>query len=272
MTSNIWGDFFGNEVAARGEQLYEIYKKYDPDIIGIQEATGSWYLSDMFYELEKDGYLFLGTQFVHPELYTPDPGQPLHETGIYLPLLVKKDKFAVHSYGWEHFENTPDISKSVTWAVLETKQEHKKFCICNTHFWWMERNKDDDFLRAENAGQLSELMKYLDEKYQCPVFAVGDMNSRIDSEAFCVFKENGVQDLLEVAQKASRVCSWHGNPVCGEDKKYHGIRTTEDYTRSIDHMVGYGTGYYVENYYIVEDQNALDATDHSPVYADVRLL
>ena len=40
---------------------------------------------------------------------------------------------------------------------------------------------------------------------------------------------------------------------------------------SIDHMVGYGEGYKVSEYYIVEDQDALDATDHSPVYVDIEL-
>lgn len=271
MTSNIWGDFFGNEVSVREGQLYNVYKKYSPDIIGMQEATGAWYLGKTFLDLEKDGYLFLGTHFIHPELYHFAPGQPLYEDGVNVPLLVKKDTFKVLDYGWELLRNTPDHSKSITWAVLETKEEHKVFGVCNTHFWWMERNEEDFRLRAENAKQLTDLMKYINEKHNCPVFAMGDLNARIDSEVFQVFDENGVKDLIDEAETASWVSSWHGDPERGEDGRYHGKKTQADKSHSLDHMMGYAGGYRVKEYKVVEDQDALDATDHSPVYVDVEL-
>lgn len=47
--------------------------------------------------------------------------------------------------------------------------------------------------------------------------------------------------------------------------------TEKDHTYSIDHIVAYGEGYKVLTYKIVADQYALDATDHSPVYADIVL-
>ena len=34
MTSNIWGDYFGNEVTRREDQLFEVYMKYAADVIG----------------------------------------------------------------------------------------------------------------------------------------------------------------------------------------------------------------------------------------------
>lgn len=272
MTSNIWGDFFGNEVSSREGQLYNVYKKYNPDIIGMQEATGAWYLGEMFRNLEEDGYLFLGAHFIHPDMYHFTPGCPLYEDGVSVPMLVKKDKFKVLDYGWELLRNTPDHSKSITWAVLEVKEEHKIFGICNTHFWWMERNEEDFLLRAENAKQLVALVKHINVKHNCPVFAFGDMNTRVDSEVFKVFKENEVKKLIDEAEVASSVSSWHGNPERGEDGRYHGQKTLEDESRSIDHMVGYAGGYRIKEYKVVEDQDALDATDHSPVYVDVELL
>ena len=45
MTSNIWGDYFGNEVDSREGQLYDVYKKYDADVIGVQEATAKWMIT-----------------------------------------------------------------------------------------------------------------------------------------------------------------------------------------------------------------------------------
>lgn len=272
MTSNIWGDFFGNEVSIREGQLYNVYKKYDPDIIGIQEATGAWYLGDMFKRLEEDGYLFLGTHFIHLDMYTSQPTfPPLYEDGSSVPLLVKKEKFRVLDFGWELLRYTPDHSKSIAWAVLERKEDAKVFGVCNTHFWWMKRNEDDSKLRAKNAKQMVALMQYIHEKHNCPVFAFGDMNTKLGSEVFEVYAQHDVKHLLDEAEKASYVSSHHGDPQRGQDGRYHGSKTTNDYTYSIDHIIGYAGGYHVKEYQVIEDQDALDATDHSPVYVDVEL-
>ncbi len=61
----------------------------------------------------------------------------------------------------------------------------------------------------------------------------------------------------------------HGNPIRGADGRFHGKKTVENCESSIDHIIGMGADFTVKQYRIVEDQDALDATDHSPVYADV---
>lgn len=271
MTSNIWGDYFGNEVSSREGQLYNVYKKYDPDIIGVQEVTGAWYKGEMFHSLEKDGYTIIGAFYIHPDEYADAPGAPLHEGGNYVPMFVKRSKFKILENGYEIFRTTPDRSKAITWAVLEDKENGKVFGVANTHFWWMARGTEDNLLRADNAKQLVAVMKYINGKYFCPVFSFGDMNTRLGSEVFEVYDINKVQHLLEIADKGSQMSSHHGDPVRGEDGRYHGKKTTNDKSYSIDHMVGYGTGYKVSEYTIIEDQDALDATDHSPVYVDVEL-
>ena len=53
MTSNIWGDYFGNEVETRQGGLIETFFRYSPDIIGFQEVTGNWYNGELFKELSK---------------------------------------------------------------------------------------------------------------------------------------------------------------------------------------------------------------------------
>lgn len=40
---------------------------------------------------------------------------------------------------------------------------------------------------------------------------------------------------------------------------------------SIDHIVALGDNFKVLQYRVIEDKNALDASDHSPVYADICL-
>ena len=48
MTSNIWGDYFGNETSSRENQLFDVFEKYDADIIGMQVVPDSWYKSGIF--------------------------------------------------------------------------------------------------------------------------------------------------------------------------------------------------------------------------------
>ena len=103
MSSNIWGDYFGNEIAVREDQLLDVYQRYAPDVLGMQEATKSWRQSALFRELAKD-YEFVDTGAFTDANYTP--------------LVYRRDFFNLIDSGFVQFEDTPDKSKSFTWAVL----------------------------------------------------------------------------------------------------------------------------------------------------------
>lgn len=250
MTSNIWGDYFGNRVEIRIDGVITAIEKYCPDILGLQEMTPGWYDSALIEKLS------LNYEGIKCEL------------GNYTPLLYKKHKYALNDSGWELYENTPDISKSITWAVLTDKETGNTFGLCNTHFWWMSRGEKDDFLRVENAKQLFNRMKIISEKYDITIFAFGDLNCGGDSLAIKYLKSQGVVVSYEIANTCSEVSSHHGNPVLGEDGRYHGERAREGKIKSIDHILVYGKDYEIECHNVVEDQCILDVTDHSPVYID----
>lgn len=255
MTSNIWGDYFGNPVSVREEGLYEVFAKYSPDILGFQEVTRGWYNGKMFSKLAAE-YDFVGTE--------------IFGSTNYVPFAYKREAgFVLRAKGYEMLENTPDISKAITWAYFERKEADKKsFAVCNTHFWW-KTGKEHDLIRERNAKQLSALMKNLAEKYSCPVFAFGDMNCTVESSVFDIYSANGFFKLHSRALEKSDKSSHHGDPKLGGDGKYHGKTTENDFKHSIDHIIGYGENIRVACYEIVEEQNALDSTDHSPVYADI---
>ncbi len=289
MTSNIWGDYFNNPTVGREDQLYGIYQKYNPDVLGLQEVTRGWYKSSLLERLSHD-YYFVGTE--------------LSESKNYVPMAIKKD-FILLAKGFEYLENTPDVSKAITWAVV--KQNGNVLALCNTHFWWMRGNEPEklrenvgvlDFsledhcrLRAMNATQLTQLMKYLNNRYSCPVFAFGDMNATATEGVFDVYKQNDVKKLLDLSEYRDSACTIHGNPVKTADGNYHGRTATKEYVASlrryfqvpdstsdadscvsIDHIVALGDDFKVLQYRVIEDQDALDATDHSPVYADIEFL
>ena len=261
MTSNIWGDYFGNPVNVREDLLFGIFKKYSPDVLGMQEYNKGWYNGNMLEWLSED-YASVGT-----ELYNCDNtvGEDVFEKTNYVPLCYKKE-LGVLAYGYEFLTDTPDKSKAITWAVLN--QNGKVFAVCNTHFWW-KTGPEHDIIRNKNAHQLAELMKYLHKKHNCPVFAFGDMNTTVLSEVFKIYEQNGIKHLNDLAEIKCEVSSHHGDPVVTESGRYKGTKTTNDKNYSIDHIVVLGDNVIVREYKVIEDSDALDATDHSPVYADV---
>lgn len=251
MTSNIWGDYFGNECNTRRNGLEVTYKKYSPDILGVQEATPGWYDDALFADLSDDYVIVEGRK------------------GNYTPLFYKKSAFDLIECGWELLKDTPDLSKSITYAVLKCKTSKKLICALNTHFWW-QTNPGDDEIREENAKQLLSKMNELKNKYDCPVFAFGDLNSVRNSLAIDYFYANGVYSCFDLADEFSNVCSIHGDPKRGNDGLYHGEKTLKDRNSSIDHIVTFKET-AVKAHFVVEDDVVLDATDHSPVYIDFEL-
>ena len=256
MTANIWGDYFGNPVDVRQDGIFEVIEKYSPCIVGFQEITKGWYESRLFMtDLQKD-YRFVGT-----ELGTNDN---------YVPFAFGKNiGFSYLSKGYELLENTPDISKAITWAVFESKVGGVRFAVCNTHFWW-KTGPEHDIIREQNAKQLSSLMKNLHERYSCPVFAFGDMNCARDSRVFEIYSSNGIVHLSDIAKSVYGTASCHGDPVLGDDGRYHGKVDTRPIERSIDHIIALGEVDVLE-YRVIDDKCVLDSTDHSPVMATVEI-
>ena len=217
----------------------------------------------------------------------------------YVPLAIKKGIKLIDD-GFEYLKNTPDSSKAITWAVVE--QNNVVVAICNTHFWWKRTVVDEIAafdpsedrhckLRMENAEQLTSLMKKLQDKYSCTVFAFGDMNATVQEGIFDIYRQNKIKNLFDIADQRDEVCTIHGDPVADSNGIFHGARATKEYIlsflrelalpcekiiegnlASIDHIIALGDGFEITKYRVVEDQKALDATDHSPVCVDIRFV
>lgn len=250
MTMNIWGDYFGNPVDVRIGGILETIKKYSPDVVGMQEVTSGWYNSGLIEALSEE--------------YAPVEAA----VGNYTPLFYKREKFNLAKRGWELLSETPDKSKSITWAVLESVDSGKRFAVCNTHFWWKYRNPDDDRIRVCNAAQLFDIAGGIHEKHGIPVFAFGDLNCREGSPALEYLNERSFTVSYRIADNFTDISSHHGDPKLGEDGKYHGSRTENKIGESIDQILTFRDGAHVTDYTVVCDQSALDATDHSPVFID----
>ena len=249
MSSNIWGDYFNNPVEARGDQLAQVYTRYSPDVLALQEATPSWYASRLFSTLRGE-YEFAAPSDAPENNYTP--------------LLYRREMFDCIDQGFVRFPETPDISKGAAWVLLLHRESGKKLAVFSTHFWWkFIGTPEHDALRVANAEQLSAKA----EELNLPVIAMGDLNSRINNPSIETLRRRGWKFARDEASITTDVSTHHGDPVLGSYGKYHGARSKSDYTQSIDHIF-YRGALTPERFAVVEDQDALDATDHSPIWCD----
>lgn len=263
MTSNIWGDYFGNPVTVREDELYTVYCKYSPDVLGLQETTLAWYESKLMKNLAHD-YTEVNTNDEALKWFEEN-GDPSRQN--YVTLFYKTERFDLLEKGWFHYANTEDPSKCVTWAVLKDKATGGVFGACATHYEW-RHGHEYDLARVGNSKEMLACMNDIKKKYNCPVFAFGDLNCYITSDAYKYLIENGCVNMQKSAVKTSNICTHHGDPVRGDDGKYRGTTTDKGIEYSLDHIVSVGD-VDINEYYVVCDREALDATDHSPVYTDV---
>lgn len=259
VTANIWGDYFGNPVKDREGAFLDAFIQYGADVIGMQECTANWHKSNLFSGLQEKGYT----------LVNDFKGVSMN----YVPIFFRNDRFELLDSGFQYYMKVPnDRSKAYTFAVLKSLEDGQVFAVFNTHFWW-KSGEEHDAIRMINAEQLVKGMKEIQAEYDCPVFAFGDLNCTKYAGPFQYFSENGIVRLLSVAQTFSKKSSHHGNPVEDENGKFHGSLPKNPEAKAIDHIIGLYEGFDCEvlTYQLILDQPVLDASDHSPVYADIVL-
>ena len=259
VTANIWGDYFGNPVSEREDAFLDAFLKYQADVIGMQECTTGWHESKLFSGLQENNYAMLN-KF---------KGVSLN----YVPIFYRSDRFELVDSGFQYYMKVPnDRSKAFTWAVLKSIENGQVFGVINTHFWW-KSGAEHDAIRMINAEQLVQRMLAIHDEYNCPVFAFGDLNCTTYAAPFQYFNENNIVRLRDIAKTFSKKSSHHGDPVRGEDGLYHGKVSKNPEVKAIDHIIGLqgDFDYEVTTYQLILDQPVLDASDHSPVYADIVL-
>lgn len=126
----------GNSIAERAPRVKTFIDKYDPDLVGFQEATPKW----MPY-LEAD-YGEKYEIFNHYRKFNNKEGTPI---------MWKKDRFECLDKGYFWLSDTPDIESGgwctwgcyriCLWAKLMDKQDGTVFAFFNTHFGFGDENQ-----------------------------------------------------------------------------------------------------------------------------------
>lgn len=119
-----------NQWGKRTPKVYELVRKYDPDILGIQEALHNQ-VTDLVGNLEEYAYIGVGR----------DDGKT---SGEYSAILYRKNRFTITKEGTFWLSPTPTVAGSkgwdaaitrvATWAIMKENKTGKTFFMLNTHF------------------------------------------------------------------------------------------------------------------------------------------
>ena len=165
-------------------------------------------------------------------------------------------------------------SKSYTSAVFKHKATGAHFIVVGTHLWY----KSDSEMAGSSAARTAQAQLISNEvedlliEYDCPVFVMGDMNCKLDSDAMRVFTSRDYQDC-GLSAKVYRD-SFKGHHTCSETAGFAWTpQANNDCATAIDHIFEFNCGKQAEvlTHKIITAAFTISLTDHCPRYIDVRL-
>ncbi len=287
--NNIYQAF--NYYEQRMTYLTMVYEEYAPDIICLQEAgAASWNKS-----ADRSIHALMGE--LGYETITANGGK-----NNATPMIYNKNTLNLLESEYVQFTGANNsASKSFTWARFEVKATGKTFICFSTHFMYnsgnifkpgtTEWNTPSDYTaslwkpdspttyeatRVQNAKELEAKVKELYERYDCPIFGGGDINSTWDTDAYKYMTEtagfSNVRDIADVSDAHIGTC--HATSAMDEETEFFFDNLSEkDIKGEIDTLFAYGSQskYHVNTHDILIHDFTAAASDHLPVMADIVL-
>jgi endonuclease/exonuclease/phosphatase family metal-dependent hydrolase len=172
-----------NQWPRRAHKVIDLIRKYDPDILGVQEAIHHQ-LMDLIKNLPQYDFVGVGR----------DDGKT---KGEFSAILYKKERFDVLQQGTFWLSETPDVpgSKSwdaaitrvASWAKLKDKRTNEEFLSINTHFDHIgkEARRHSAALLKQKANELGKGL---------PLIITGDFNfTRSDPPYSTIMNPDGIR-------------------------------------------------------------------------------
>lgn len=251
MSSNLlvhyksWG---GSPAKSRAKMFSEVLKKYQPDVVGIQEMCDEWF--SCIYTSMRDDYEIIDTY---------STGAMVRMTSM----IYNKNTLELVENGQVKFSegDNPRLRRMV-WAVFKRKSDGKQFAVLSTHFDLIREGKEAEELAVMNK-QADELILFVNElykKYNCPVFAVGDFNAMEngsingDFDAPSIYKKLS-ESLVDVKYEAQDRSFGEG-----QDWNYP----------SYDHIFLKGDA-EIKRFTILSQEYIMPMSDHCSIFADLKI-
>ncbi len=228
----------------RKEALVETIKKYDPDIVGMQEVVHNQllYLNDNL-----DEYTFYGVG-----------RQDGKDGGEYCPIYYKESEFELLDEGTFALSRKPEIIGSKSWGaaieriatyvVLRRRQDKAEIVVFNTHY-----DHKGKWARIKSSKLLRRKMKEIAKER--PVVLMGDFNVEDTSRA--------IKSLLKYDIKNARDIS---NKVIGPDWSFHLFGNLKEEDRSMIDYIFVSNDIKVADYIVIDEKvNNKYISDHCPI-------
>lgn len=231
----------------RKAPIIEMLHQEKPSVIGFQEVLLSQ-LKDL--ELALPSYRSIGVG--------RDDGKTL---GEFAPIFFDTTRYLLLQSGTFWLSPSPDIpskgwdaalNRICTFALLESKFDHKKLWVFNTHFDHVGLEA-----RMESATLISEKFAEFVQIQQAPCLLMGDFNAEPDAYAILKLKES-FKDLS---------CSMRHHHLCS-GPTFNGFTTTETDDKIIDYF--FGTPELLSrNFKVIKDPFETSyPSDHFPIVVE----
>lgn len=239
--SEEWND--KTPVDGRKESIAWTILHFSPDVVGLQEVSDNWYA-------------------VLPDLIASDyemvrPKNARGQTN-YSGMAYNKKKVRLLDSGTENFKaGNSTKMRLVTWGHYERLDNRKKFVVMNTH-WCIKKEN-----RLAEAQEMAEIFAAKRKQYNCPVITVGDFNASQKSEEYQDYAtRTGLKNARVDAQKVNR--NYRTSHVLGKKPRPDRLEDSIDQIFFTDELT-------CLFYNVLIDRVILDASDHTPIYADFQM-
>ncbi len=260
---NIWGCTRGDDtIANRCTLIADLVDYHDADIIAFQECSRAARAID-------DGNIGELLSGIYEEVPHDAEGNN------FTPIFYKSERFDVVESGYILYERQrPTNSKSITYAVFEDKESHARFGVCSAHFWWKVGEPMEDEIRFYNAQVLAKKVSEIKEKYDIPVFLMGDFNCGANSRASLIpylYLKEKFLDVREVAPISADTFTHHECPKRNADGLYTANERSES-TQTLDHVfVTNHKSVAIDSFEVDTSEEAYASSDHYPLIARARI-
>lgn len=247
MSFNLLTELWDAKVPVEGRDVIvnDIINHYSPDVIGLQEVSDKWHA--------RLQVLFGGKYII------TDKQNGKGKTN-FSTLAYNVEKVEMLEHGVTVFSSGNDQRlRLATWGLFRQKDSGKKYIVMSTH-WDLGKNAEYQLVHSREMGKLANHLK---EQYSVPVITTGDYNSNEESEPYLNYvKITGFRDAKYNCAVLHREC-----------KTSHSLGTLPQMGSgllSIDHIFG-SEGVEFRLFNVLVDDFVCNASDHNPIYADIKL-
>lgn len=154
--------------------------------------------------------------------------------------------------------------RRAVWGIFESKNTGERFAVISTHFDCIRENEEElmhSYMEYQTK-KIAEISAELKEKYNVPVFSIGDFNTKNQGE--------GVDPIMDAPEIYDNLCKEFTDTRLVSKEKVSGNALDSADTPTWDHIFLDGEA-QINRYAIVSPEALSTMSDHYPIFADISI-